>query len=122
MDVVNTLLGQGYSYEQLFNMGFLSVAKPDNGTPSMPPVDTDDTNAVPSASEETNPAQTESAQTATESTQTASGDVLDAIAALGAEVKALMQAINRNAAIRPSVEPQQMSLDDAIRGIYSDKK
>ena len=119
MDVLDTLLKQGYSYEQLYKMGFLSVATPE--APAQAEPVTEDTTTVTDTADEPAPASSSPVQ-AEPQTAPASTDVLDAIAALGAEVKSLMQAINRTAAVRPYEEPHQMSLDEAIRGIYTDKK
>ena len=106
MDVLDTLLKQGYSYEQLFKMGFLSLTTPDI---QAEPV-TGESSAETAATDEPVPDSSSPVQ-AEPQTAPANTDVLDAIAALGAEVKNLMQAINRSAAVRPSEEPHQMSLD-----------
>lgn len=119
MDVLDTLLKQGYSYEQLFKMGFLTAATPDAPAHDGPVME--ETTVATDTVDEPVPASSSPIQ-AEPQTAPASTDVLDAIAALGAEVKNLMQAINRSAAVRPSDEPHQMSLDEAIRGIYTDKK
>lgn len=120
MDVLDTLLKQGYSYEQLFKMGFLSVATPD--VPVIADPASVESTTVTDTEDEPVPANITSPVQAEPQIAPANTDVLDAIAALGAEVKSLMQAINRSAAVRPSDEPHQMSLDEAIRGIYTDKK
>lgn len=115
---IEALIKAGFTHEELYNKGLL-VAKPVENAGD-PASDQDDQNAAPPdpADPQANNAGNNANPQPTEQQPPAQDAVLSAINNLASEIKAAMQSLNRRNAERGGQPEQQMTLDDAITGLY----
>lgn len=115
---IESLIKAGFTYEELYAKGLL-IAKPTEnaGDPAPEPVDQ---NAAPvdPADPQPNNAGINANVQPTEQQPPAQDAVLSAINNLASEIKTAMQSLNRQIAERGGQPAQQMTLDDAINGLY----
>lgn len=115
---IETLIKAGFTYEELYNKGLLIEKPAENaGDPAPAPVDQD---AAPTDPADTQPnnAGINSNPQPTEQQPPAQDAVLSAINNLASEIKAAFQSLNRQNAERGGQQQQQLTLDDAINGLY----
>lgn len=115
---IKTLIDAGFTYEELYQKGLL-VAKPVENAGDPAPK-TDDQNAAPADPAELQPnnAGNNANVPPTEQQPPAQDAVLSAINNLASEIKTAMQSLNRQIAERGGQQPQQMTIDDAITGLF----
>ena len=115
---IDTLIKAGFTHEELYNKGLL-IAKPAENAGDPAP-DAADQNAAPPdpADPQPNNAGNNSNTQLTEQQPPAQDAVLSAINNLASEIKAAFQSLNRQNAERGGQQTQQMTLDDAIHGLY----
>lgn len=116
---IEAFIKAGFTYEELYNKGLLVAKKPveNAGDPAPEPVDQD---AAPADHAELQPnnAGNNANPQPSEQQPPAQDAVLSAINNLASEIKAAMQSLNRQNAERGGQQQQQMTLDDAINGLY----
>lgn len=109
---IKTFLDAGFTYEELYQKGILVPKE----SPAPAPAQETTPEAVPEPTPEAAPEPEPNKQSAQE--PPAQDAVLSAINTLASEIKTALQAINRQSAERGQEPAQQMTIDDAITGLF----